>query len=133
MVWLDELQRYLDGEGGLTGGVVRTLLNGPHPIVIVGTLWPDRYNTYAAVPRPGAADPRAREREVLDLAAIIRIAPKFSLAEQDRARAAAARDRRLAVALGAAGYGLTQTLAAAPQLVARWTVPRPIIRTRGRC
>ena len=120
VVWLDELQRYLDGEGGLTGGVVRALLNGPHPIVIVGTLWPDRYNTYAAVPRPGAADPHAREREVLDLAAIVRIAPKFSLAEQDRACAAAARDRRLAVALGAAGYGLTQTLAAAPQLVARW-------------
>ena len=119
-MWLDELQRYLDGEDGLTGGVVRALLNGPHPIVIIGTLWPDRYNTYTAVPAPGAADPHARERELLDLAAVIRIAPKFSPAEQDRARAAAARDRRLAVALGAAGYGLTQTLAAAPQLVARW-------------
>jgi hypothetical protein len=120
VVWLDELQRYLDGEDGLTGGVVRALLNGPHPIVIVGTLWPDRYNAYTAVPAPGATDLHAREREMLDLAAVIRIAPKFSPAEQDRARAAAARDRRLAVALGAAGYGLTQTLAAAPQLVARW-------------
>ena len=57
---------------------------------------------------------------MLDLAAVVRIAPEFSPAEQDRARAAAARDRRLAVALEAAGYGLTQTLAAAPQLVARW-------------
>jgi hypothetical protein len=38
VVWLDELERYLDGERGLTGGVVRALLNGPHPIVIVGTL-----------------------------------------------------------------------------------------------
>ena len=27
VVWLDELQRYLDGGLGLTGGVVRTLLN----------------------------------------------------------------------------------------------------------
>ena len=36
---------------------------------------------------------------MLDLAAVIRIAPEFSPAEQDRARAAAARDRRLAVAL----------------------------------
>lgn len=26
VVWLDELQRYLDGEGGLGGGVVRALL-----------------------------------------------------------------------------------------------------------
>jgi hypothetical protein len=40
--------------------------------------------------------------------------------ELDRAHAAAARDPKLRVALDAAGYGLTQTLAAAPQLVARW-------------
>ena len=57
---------------------------------------------------------------MLDLAEVVRIAPEFSPAEQDRARAAAARDPRLRVALEAAGYGLTQTLAAAPQLVARW-------------
>src|SRR5260370_19826077 len=31
VAWLDELQRYLDGEHGLTGGVVRALLNGPAP------------------------------------------------------------------------------------------------------
>ena len=91
VVWLDELQRYLDGEHGLTGGVVRALLNAPHPVVIIGTLWPDRYTAYTAVPAPGGADPHAREREVLDLAAVIRIAPEFSPAEQDRARAAAAR------------------------------------------
>ena len=29
VVWLDELQRYLDGEHGLTGGVVRALLGAP--------------------------------------------------------------------------------------------------------
>jgi len=57
---------------------------------------------------------------VLDLADIIRIGAEFSPAEQNRARAAAARDPRLREALEAAGYGLTQTLAAAPQLVARW-------------
>ena len=120
VVWLDELQRYLDGEHGLTGGVVRALLGAPGPVVIIGTLWPDRYTAYTAVPAPGGADPHAREREVLDLAAVVRIGAEFSPAEQDRARAAAARDPRLGVALGAAGYGLTQTLAAAPQLVARW-------------
>ncbi len=120
VVWLDELQRYLDGERGLTGGVVRALLGAPDPAVIIGTLWPDRYTVYAAVPAPGGADLHAREREVLDLAAVIRISPAFSAAEQDRARSAAVRDPRLQVALGAAGYGLTQTLAAAPQLVARW-------------
>ena len=120
VVWLDELQRYLDGEHGLNGGVVRALLNAPHPAVIIGTLWPDRYAAYTALPAPGGADPHAREREVLELADVIRIGPEFSPAEQERARTAAARDPRLQVALDSAGYGLTQTLAAAPQLVAQW-------------
>jgi len=117
VVWLDELQDYLDGEHGLSGAVMRVLLN--HQAVIIGTLWPDLYIAYT-VRAPGGADLHARERQVLDLADVVRIAPAFSPAEQDRARAAADRDRRLAVALEAAGYGLTQTLAAAPQLVARW-------------
>jgi hypothetical protein len=118
VVWLDELQRYLDGEHGLTGGVVRALLNAS--VVIIGTIWPELYADYTTIPSGGGVDLHAREREVLGLAADIRIGPEFSHAEQDRARTAAARDPRLKVALGVAGYGLTQTLAAAPELVARW-------------
>ena len=120
VVWLDELQRYLDGEHGLTGGVIRMLLNAPDPVVIIGTLWPEFYTARTTLPEPGGDDPHVRDREVLDLAAVVRIGPEFSPAEQDRARAATTRDPRLAVALKAAEYGLTQTLAAAPQLVARW-------------
>ena len=120
VVWLDEMQRYLGSEHGLTGAVVRALLHAPYPAVIIGTLWPDLYGAYTAPPVSGGADPYAREREVLDLAAVVRIDPAFTSAEQDRARAGAARDPRLTIALEAAGYGLTQTLAAAPQLVARW-------------
>ena len=120
VIWLDELQRYLDGDHGLTGPVMRALLTASSPLVIIGTLWPDRYTAYTAVRAPGAADPYARERELLELAAVVRVDPEFSPAEQDRARSAAARDRRLSVALETAGYGLTQTLAAAPQLIARW-------------
>ena len=119
VVWLDELQRYLDGRHGLTGAVVRALLNAVPPAVIIGTLWPDRYTAYTTLPVSGA-DPHGREREVLDLAEVVRIAPELSVAERDRAHASATRDQRLRVALEAPGYGLTQTLAAAPQLVARW-------------
>ena len=125
VVWLDELQRYLDGKQGLTGAVARALLSGPHPSVIIGTLWPDRYITYTTVPKPGGPDPHAREREVLDLAEVVRIGPEFSPAEQGRARAAAGRDPRLRIALDA-GCGLTQALAAAPQLVARWEDARTV-------
>ena len=120
VVWLDELQRYLDGEHGVTGAVVRALLNAPHPAVIISTLWPDRYTAFTSLPASGGGDPQAREREVLDLATVIRVPSAFSPAEQGRARAAAFRDRRVAAALEAAGYGLTQTPAAAPQLVTRW-------------
>ena len=71
VVWLDELQRYLDGDHGLTGGVVRALLSAPHLPVIIGTLWPDLYAAYATVPTPGGADQYARERQVLGLADIV--------------------------------------------------------------
>jgi hypothetical protein len=120
VVWLDELQYYLDGPDGLTAAVVRELVNPPHPAVVIGTLWPDLYTGYTAVPAPGAADPHARERQLLDLATVVRIGPAFSPAEQARAHAAAVHDPRLKAALESAGYGLTQTLAAAPQLVACW-------------
>ncbi len=73
--------------------------------MIIGTLWPDRYIAYSTMPAPGGADPHAREREVLDLAAVVRIGAAFSPAEQDRAHAAAARDRRLKVAVSTAGTG----------------------------
>jgi hypothetical protein len=43
---------------------------------------------------PACGDPHAREREVLKLADVVCITPAFSEAEQDRARAAAARDPR---------------------------------------
>jgi hypothetical protein len=121
VIWLDEIQRYLDGKDGLTGGVVRALLNAPTPVVIVGTLWPGRFATYTALPARGSNDPHAREREVLHLADAVRIEPDFSVSEQARARDAATGDRRLQVALAATGYGLTQTLAAAPALVVYWT------------
>ena len=120
VVWLDELQRYLDGEHGLTGAVVRALLNAPHPVVIIGTLWPDRYTAYTAVPDP-AAPIRTRGN------AKCWTWPTSSASARSsarRSRTGPAPPRPVIRGCGsrwsAAGYGLTQTLAAAPQLVARW-------------
>lgn len=39
VIWLDELQQYLDGEHGLTAADVRALMQAG--TVLVGTLWPD--------------------------------------------------------------------------------------------
>ena len=41
VVWLDGSALRSTGGHGLTGGVVRALLNGPYPTVIIGTLWPE--------------------------------------------------------------------------------------------
>jgi hypothetical protein len=120
VVWLDELQRYLDSEHGLTGDMVRALLNAPYPAVIIGTLWPEQYAAYTTVPAPAARIRLGGSAKCWTWPRSSASAPAFSEAGQDRARAVAAWDPRLRVALEAAGYGLTQTLAAAPQLVARW-------------
>ena len=120
VVWLDELQRYLDGKGGMADGTVRALLGasgpgGDHRDAVAGPV--PHLHRRARARRPGPA------RAGTGSAGHGRghpISPRFSPAEQERARAAATRDPRLREALGAAGYGLTQTLAAAPQLVARW-------------
>ncbi|WP_219510894.1 hypothetical protein [Nonomuraea ceibae] len=119
VVWLDELQRYLDGVDGLQAGTVRALL--AQGAVLVATLWPDRYDIYTALPQPGQQDTHAHERELLSLADVVDIAERFTPDERVRAEQIAADgDVRLAVALHSDDYGLTQTIAAAPQLMRRW-------------
>ncbi|MEW1847925.1 hypothetical protein AB0392_59060, partial [Nonomuraea angiospora] len=119
VVWLDELQRYLGGAAGLNAATVRTLLNTG--TIVVATLWPDHHVAYTTPPAPGTDDPHTVERELLSLADIVHLDATFTTAEQTRAQAAAhAGDTRIAIALQSADYGLTQVIAAAPQLINRW-------------
>lgn len=119
VVWLDELQNYLGGPAGLDAGAVRALLQAG--AVLVATIWPDRYHAFTALPQRGHADPYATERELLGLADVVHLDADFTPAERERARAAAqAGDARIALALESSDYGLTQVIAAAPHLVARW-------------
>ncbi|WP_326943206.1 hypothetical protein OG439_24460 [Amycolatopsis sp. NBC_01307] len=126
VLWLDEMQRYFGGERGLTSGTVRHLLTAASPVVIVGTLWPDRYLRYTETPAYDGADLHGHEREVVELADVLVVPETFSVAEQSRAKAVAATDRLLATALDSVGYGLTQTLAAAPQLVSHWEIAKTV-------
>ncbi|MET8008072.1 hypothetical protein, partial [Nonomuraea glycinis] len=72
-------------------------------------------------PRPGDPDPYAAERELLGLAGVVHIGEIFTPAEHKRAEAAAeAGDVRIALALRSEDYGLTQVIAAAPQLINQW-------------
>ncbi|MFF4625810.1 HD domain-containing phosphohydrolase [Nonomuraea jabiensis] len=119
VVWLDELQRYLGGSAGLSAATVRVLLQAG--AVLIATIWPERYTAYTALPGPGQPDLYAAERELLDLADVVHLRGSFSAAERERAEAVAASgDQRIALALQSGDYGLTQIIAAAPQLVNRW-------------
>ena len=125
VVWLDEMQRFLDGAGGLIAVPVRRLLTADDPVVVVGTIWPDRYLLLTSDPvrdeRGQVIEDRyAHEREVLDLAAIVDIGDRLTSAERKRAQLIAEIDPRVAAALKATDYGMTQVLAAAPDLVRRW-------------
>lgn len=92
----------------------------PLLFVLVGTLWPDRYNDFVALPDGSGDDRYAREREVLDLTDTVRVGGEFSAAEQARAREAGKHDRRIADALTVDGVRLPQMLAAGRELVDHW-------------
>ncbi|MFC5833637.1 HD-GYP domain-containing protein [Nonomuraea insulae] len=124
VVWLDELQRYLGGSAGLSAATVRILLQSG--VVLVATIWPERYTAYTAMPGPGQPDLYAAERQLLDLADVVHLQGSFSAAERERAEAVATSgDQRIALALRSGDYGLTQIIAAAPQLVGRWRGANP--------
>ncbi|MGW0594946.1 helix-turn-helix domain-containing protein [Streptosporangium sp. NPDC002607] len=118
VVWLDELQRYLGGPAGLRAATVRALLQAG--AAVVATVWPERHAVYTTPPCSGGEDPYVAERELLDLAGIVHLDAALSPAERKRARAASRADPRIALALESADYGLTQVIAAAPQLIDRW-------------
>lgn len=128
VIWLDELQNYL-GPGGLSAALIRRILIGPQPVIIIGTIWPHVYDTLTTPPARSGDSPTAGlawhelggdVREILaTLPRRIDLQPSFTAAEQDRARAVADRDPRIAEAL-AHGRNLPETLAAAPDLIRRW-------------
>jgi hypothetical protein len=110
VVWLDELQRYLDG---LPASAVRHLVAAGS--VLVATLWPGEYGARTA--------PRERGRSegggLLDLADVITVPAALSTAERHRAEALAG-DRRIRTALDTPDAGFTQVLAAGPALIHWW-------------
>ena len=91
-------------------------------------MWPDEYGTRIMPPQPGQSDPHASAREVLDLAEVFGLSGEFTAAEQARAQRLAISDGRLSAALSISDGGLTQVLAAGPQLVHRWEQAPPSAR-----
>jgi hypothetical protein len=115
VVWLDELQNYLGGSGGLTPDLVRTLTGSG--VLLIATMREEFYQAYAH--QPGREDSRAYaiEWEVVKKQAVaITIRAKLSAAEQARARAAASHDGYLRAGLRLDAHEPFPAIAGAPVL-----------------
>jgi len=123
VIWLNETQRYLVESDGLTAGVIRRLLQAEHPPVLVGTIWPAYYQQLTRSPEVRddghLDDPNHSAREILGLAQVVHLT-SFSRKERRRAEFLAESDARLAIALQSDDKGVTQVLAAGPDLIDRW-------------
>lgn len=117
VVWVDELQRYMDQPGGLPAAAVRRLLDAG--MLVVGTLWPEDYATRTALRVDGQSDPQAEDRALLGLARVIDVAAAFTPTERQRAEMLVS-DPRIELALSSMTVGVTQVLAAGPELIRRW-------------
>ncbi|MFD1049436.1 hypothetical protein ACFQ1S_29835, partial [Kibdelosporangium lantanae] len=118
VLWLDELQNYLDQADGLLTVAVRRLVDTG--VVVVATLRPEEYHRRTAPAGSMRPDVYVNDRRLLSLAYTVFVPDTFSHEERFRTEALAADDRRIRVALDVPHMGLTQAMAAGPQLVRRW-------------
>jgi Domain of unknown function (DUF4062) len=122
VLWLNEAQRYLDAGDGLGEQVaagIRELLRDPAraPVLVLATLWPSHWSALTARP-PFGLDPHAQARELLT-GRFVPVPAAFT--PYEIRRLAETGDERLAAAVaGAEGRQVTQFLAGAPELLARY-------------
>ncbi|MFC9331742.1 hypothetical protein [Kitasatospora sp. NPDC057015] len=135
VVWLNEAQHYLGDPktGEHVAAALHTLLSDPNraPVLVLGTLWPEYADRYAALPDPDGTDPHSRVRELLTHRTLTVPDTFPSAALAAAATLAGAGDALLADALTrAAAHGrLAQELAGAPELLRRYEHGTP--RTRA--
>jgi len=119
VIWLDDLERYF-GLEGFTGRSLHRLALERRSVRVVATMRAQERLKYLSA---GARDTDPDHRsaaDVIDLACQIRLDRRWTPQEIDRARGVPA-DARLVEAVAASGrYGVAETLAAGPQLMAAW-------------
>jgi len=131
VIWLDELQRFLEGpyltagHTSITAAAIRKLLEAPSPVVIVATLWPE----YAQLLRSTTIDEthglhRPRYPSALDILEGRRLTEvslnSFTPEERREAARLAPADPRLLLALENPDYNVTEILSGALEIVRRY-------------
>ena len=122
VIWLNEIQNFL-GPVGLESGLVRRVLADTRPALLIGTIWPDRYEVLTEQPSGSElTDPSRDAREILGILADRKdLLANFTADEYQRARVLAKRDPRIDEVVRHGDHGqLAAMLAAAPELVRRW-------------
>ncbi|ONH22300.1 hypothetical protein BL253_36115 [Pseudofrankia asymbiotica] len=134
VIWLNETQHYLlttpPEVGERVAAGLRELLRDPdrQPVLILGTLWPDYWETITIRPGAGQPDLHTQARDLVT-DADIPLPDAFSGQAFSALRGAASGDPRLADAATHAVDGqITQYLAGAPELLARYRNALPAAR-----
>ncbi|MFB6718893.1 tetratricopeptide repeat protein [Kribbella sp. NPDC056345] len=134
VVWINDAHHYLatadPAAGEQVAAALRTLLADSHraPVLVVATLWPQFWRQLTTIPPDGRPDPHAQARALLT-GTDIAVPTAFAGADLAAARAAAAHDPRLAVAVDQAEAGrITQYLAGVPGLLRRYRTASPVAR-----
>lgn len=124
VLWLDDLEDFLGAEGLDAGRLTALLAGPPGRRVVIATLRSQEHRRYEAreESRLTGSDRDAwrAQREVLHLAAVVRLNRHWTPEERRRA-AAQADDPRIGTALRAGErFGIAEVLAAGPELLASW-------------
>lgn len=117
VVWLDEIQRYLENPGQLSPDIARRMINAGY--VLVGTMWRDQYHAWIAEHGDKQKD-AVNNSNVLKLAKVIAVPEALSRKEVRFAERLSKTDSRIRIALNDISSGFTQVLAAGPQLINHW-------------
>ncbi|SES46838.1 hypothetical protein [Actinokineospora terrae] len=128
VIWLNETQRYLHHPE--TAARLAELLTDQAvaPVLVLGTLWPDRWAALTAEARHDGDDPNFHTRDLLR-ARTIPLPAAFTPLDPSALRAAAQRDPRIARAVAeATDREITQYLAGIPVLVERYRNATPAVR-----
>jgi hypothetical protein len=120
IVWLDDLERFLQTDG-LDAGIIHTLSNSAERVILLATI---RSRAKAAFEistvRPDSQVYCFDSRRIFAAASTIYLDRRLDRAERDRAYGLAS-DARIAAALEAgADAGFAENIAAGPALVDRW-------------
>jgi hypothetical protein len=127
VIWLNEAQEYLGGpDGERVAAGLRELIpdSARRPVLVLATLWPSYWNEFVRRPT-GGPDAHNQARELLSGLDIS--VPATFTADQIQALLETG-DARLSAAAGAEERRVTQFLAGAPELVARYRNALPAAR-----